>query len=260
MKNNYSFFHGVLIAIVCGSGFTSAYNFSAADTAAAADSTFISDSSNVTAEIRASSVLSDYIEALGGREKLENIEDRTTNITGTVQGFDIKMIVYQKVPSLLRQEVQASGLDQTIIYNGEKGVIITGEESRQIFSEELARLKYDASLRFLLNPDAAGVKMKLIDSVIVNNFFTYKIQSSGSDLVWFTYYDVKSKLKILEEKEITTTSGKFKQEIWFDDYREVNGLKYPFLIKQKLGPQEINLIVTSIKINQELEDKMFEID
>ncbi len=255
----YLLFPVMMISTLSGIDFASAYNYSAADTSASADSSF-SDSANVYAEMRASSVLADYIEALGGREKLESVEDRITNITGTVQGFDIKMIVYQKIPSFLRQEVEASGLDQTIIYDGEKGVIITGEESREIFSEELARLKYDASLRFLLNPDAAGVKMELVDSTIINNTFTYKIRSTGGDLVWFTYYDVNSKLKILEEKEIITSSGKFKQEIWFSDYRAVNGLKFPFSIRQKLGPQEINLTVTSIKINQELEDKLFEID
>lgn len=259
MKIFFLLFTGMLIPALSGSLLAYAYNFSAADTSAATDSLF-SDSANVYAEMRASFVLSDYIEALGGREKLESVEDRTTNITGTVQGFEIKMIVYQKVPSFLRQDVEASGLEQTIIYDGEKGVIITGEESREIFSEELARLKYDASLRFLLDPDAVGVKMELIDSTIINNAFTYKIRSTGGDLVWFTYYDTKSKLKILEEKEITTSSGKFKQEIWFTDYKEVNGLKYPFSIRQKLGPQEINLTVTSIKINQELEDKLFEID
>ena len=49
------------------------------------------------------------------------------------------------------------------------------------------------------------------------------------------------------------------QETYYSDYRDVDGLKFPFKLKQIFGLQSIDLTVISIKINQGLEDIIFEI-
>ena len=230
------------------------------DPANAPDSSVITDKANTTAESRAEEVFNDYIEAIGGREKLSEIEDRVTYMTGTVQGFDVKIKVYQKRPSFFRQEVAASGFDQVIIYNGEKGIIITGGESVPIPADELIRIKFESSLHFLLHPDSSGVVMVLTDTLIINNIPVYRIRSTADSVEWFTYYDVKNKFRILEEREIKTPAGPVRQELWFSNYKELNGLRYPFEIMQTLGDQEINFSVTSIRINQHLDDELFIID
>lgn len=224
------------------------------------DSSGIMNEKSITAESKAHAVLNDYIDAIGGREKLSQIEDRITYMTGTVQGFEVKMKLYQKIPSSFRQEVAASGFDQIIIYNGEEGIIITGEESMRIPAEELIRIKFESSLHFLLDPESSGVKMMLTDTLTINNTPVYKIQSSADSVEWFTYYDIKDKYRILEERQVKTPAGLIKQELWFSNYKEVDGLKYPFEIMQKLGAQEINFSVTSIKTNQLLDDELFKID
>jgi len=45
----------------------------------------------------------------------------------------------------------------------------------------------------------------------------------------------------------------------FSDYREVNGVKFPYSISQQMGPQSIKLSVLSIKINSKLKDELFSI-
>jgi zinc protease len=206
------------------------------------------------------SVIQNYIDAIGGREKLTELKDRTTVMTGKVQGFDVKMTVYQKSPDKLRQEVTASGLDQVIIYNGNEGVMIMGGSPQRLPEEELNRLKYEAMMGLILNPDSAGVKMELEGIEKIDNKNAYRVSNTAGSIKWLSYYDAESGLRILEIKEVNTPSGTFKQEIRYSDYRDVDGLKYPYSIDQKLGPQEISFDVSSIKLNQGLDDELFEID
>jgi zinc protease len=211
-------------------------------------------------DIDAEKVIGRYIEAIGGREKVSGVKDRTTIMTGTVQGFDVKMTVYQKAPDFLRQEVTASGLEQTIIFNGEAGVMIMGGNLQKITGDELEKLKFEANMELILDPASAGVTMELDGIEKLEDTRAYRIINKSESVTWITYYDVETGLKILENKEVKTPSGVFKQEIWFNDYKEVDGVQYPFSVYQKLGPQEIIFNVTSIKLNQDLKDDLFTID
>jgi zinc protease len=46
----------------------------------------------------------------------------------------------------------------------------------------------------------------------------------------------------------------------FSDYREVDGVKFPFAIKQSAGPQMIEMKVIAVKINSKLKDELFRVD
>jgi hypothetical protein len=181
-------------------------------------------------------------------------------MTGTVQGFDVKMTIYQKEPNLLRQEIQASGLDQLIIFDGGKGIMKLGDNTMNIIDEELEKLKIEATINMVLHPDSAGIKITMVNSEDSETAVVYKIRSSKGNISWLTSFDSKTGLKVMEEKEVKTPSGVFKQEIRFSNYKEVGDIRYPFTIKQLLGDQEMNFSVTSIKVNQDLDDKLFTID
>jgi zinc protease len=218
------------------------------------------DEIEVPEGVDVSSVIENYITAIGGRDRLSRVEDRTTVMTGSVQGFNIKMTIYQKAPALLRQEITASGLDQKIIYNGEEGVMLTGGSKQRILGDELEKLKYEAAIGLILDPESFGVKMELDGVEKLDKTTAYRVINTTGTTSWISYYDIDSGLRILEVKEVNTPSGTFKQEIWFSDYRDVEGIKYPYSINQKLGPQEISFSVSSVKLNQGLKDDLFVFD
>jgi hypothetical protein len=118
----------------------------------------------------------------------------------------------------------------------------------------------DATMQLLLSPDSFGVKSDFIGEECIDSIDCYAIKLIlPSGIRWFQYYDVETGLKFKETKEIQTKQGLFDQETYFSDYREVNGLKFPFAIKQYFGLQEIELTVTSIEINTGLDDSIFEL-
>jgi zinc protease len=205
-------------------------------------------------------VLNRYIYSIGGMDKFKSVMDRTTVMSGTAMSQPINIMIMQKYPDKLFQELQAGEVKQLLYYNSGKGMMIIGDEKINIEGKELERLSMDANMQLLLDPESYGVKMELLLNEVVDSVECFKIKFTlPSGIRWFQYYANDSGLKVKEVKEIQTKQGLFEQETYFSDYREVNGLKYPFTLKQYFGAQEIDLTVKSIEINTGLEDKVFEV-
>ena len=216
------------------------------------------DSTNNSESVDPKIVLEKYIDAIGGRDVLSKIEDRTTIMRGTAMGQALTIIVKQKAPNKMRQEVKAGGMDQTIIFDGEKGVMKTATQKVDITGKELEQLKVEASLELLLDPESFGVKLSYEGTEKVNDKDTYKIKMTlPSGIRWFTFFDVESGLKVKEQKEMQTQMGLIEQTVAYDNYTEVDGIKYPFKLTQSFGPQSVEMTVSSVKVNKGLSDDIF---
>ncbi len=210
--------------------------------------------------ITAMAVINKYIYAIGGIDKFKNVMDRTTVMTGTAMGQPIDITILQKYPDKLFQELKAGEVTQLLYYSNDKGMLMIGNEKTEIEKKELERLMMDATMQLLLSPDSFGVKADYLGIECIDSTDCYVIKLTlPSGIRWFQYYSTETDLKFKETKEIHTKQGLFGQETYFSDYREVNGLKFPFTIKQYLGLQEIELTVTSIEINTGLDDSVFEL-
>ncbi|HEY6435718.1 MAG TPA: hypothetical protein VIY47_03945 [Ignavibacteriaceae bacterium] len=210
--------------------------------------------------ITAMAVINKYLNAIGGLDNFKSVTDRTTVMTGLAMNQPIDIIIMQKYPDDLFQELRVGEVKQLIYYRNGKGVIKIGDEITDIENKELERLKVDATMQLLLDPEKYGIKTEVLPNEMVDSVDCYKLKFVlPSGIRWFQYYSVETDLKVKETKEIYTKQGLFEQETYFSDYREVDGLKYPFKIKQYLGLQEIELTVTSIEINTGLDDKAFDV-
>jgi zinc protease len=213
------------------------------------------DPVNITAQ----AVINRYIHAIGGIDKFKSVIDKITVMTGSAMGQPISIVVMQKYPDKLFQELQAGEVKQMLYYSNGKGTMLAGKEKINIEKRELERLKMDATMQLLLSPDSFGVASEYLGVKLSDSTDCHTIKLVlPSGIRWFQYYDVNSGLKLKEIKEIQTTQGLFEQETYFSDYREVKGLKFPFSIKQYFGLQELDLTVTSIEINTGLDDSIFE--
>ena len=221
-----------------------------------AQDTMETDPVNITAM----AIIQKYIYAIGGIENFKKVSDRTTIMSGFAMNQPIAITIKQKYPDKLYQELSAGEMKQMIYYNDGKGKLKIGDEITDIEGKELERLKLDATMQFLLDPESYGVKTDLLPNEYIDSVECYVIKFTlPSGIRWFQYYDISTGLKFKELKEIQTKQGLFEQETYFSDYREVKGVKYPFKIIQYLGLQEIELNVISIDVNTGLDDKIFEL-
>ncbi|MDP2366361.1 MAG: hypothetical protein Q8M94_21620 [Ignavibacteria bacterium] len=205
-------------------------------------------------------VLEKYLDAIGGRDALSKVEDRTTIMRGTAMGQSLTIIVKQKAPNKMRQEFKVGGMDQTMIFDGEKGVMKSPDKSVDVTGKELEQLKIEATMELLLDPESFGIKLSYEGSEKINEKNTYKIKMVlPSGIRWFVSFDVESGLKVKEQKEMQTQMGLIEQVVTFDNYTEVDGIKYPFKLTQSFGPQSVEMTVSSVKVNKELADDIFAI-
>ena len=205
-------------------------------------------------------IIQKYIEVIGGREKLSKIQDRLTEMKGNVQKVDVQMTIYQKQPDKFKQIIHAGEVEQTILFSDDKGYLKINDQVKEILGVELARLKNESTLNLLLNLDTNVIHITYLGIDTVENRLAYKILLKNSSLNWIHYYDISTGFKIMDEKPVTTVQQTFLQKTYYSDFRPVDGIYFPFKIRQKLGQQEMEFEVTNIKLNSGIEDSEFRMD
>jgi zinc protease len=227
-----------------------------------ADRGIIYQNRSDTLKFNGKEIIDNYISAIGGRDIINKIMDRTTYITGRVRNTDIQIIVYQKIPNKYYQKIELGAAEQKIIFDGEKGAIITEDGIQEIRGLDLEKLKYEATMQLPLYLRAYNVKAVLNGFEKVKGINAYKVILKFPDnMEWIQYYDSTTYLKIKEIKPISSPNGNsVKQETFFSDYQEVDGVKYPYAIKQFFGTSKFEFYVDSIKVNTGLSDRNFEIE
>ncbi len=211
-------------------------------------------------KITAKQIINKYINAIGGKKNLSKIKDRTTYLSGNVRSTKVRMTIYQKIPDKLKQVINTDSVVQAIYYENSKGEMISANQTMELKGPELEKLKYESTLQLLLNLDSLGIKLKFDGVKNVDGIPAYVLDMifpSGSK--WTQYYDTTTGLKIQEAKNVKTLQGAFAQLTEFADYKKIDGIKYPFSIKQMLGSQSMEFKVDSIKVNTGLEDSLFKI-
>lgn len=213
----------------------------------------------IPAGVTAKSVIDKYIEAIGGKENILKVQDKTTKMKGSVQGIDITITMNQKEPNKLYQVLDAGVFQQKTVFDGTKGYSEGMGQRADFTGEQIEEMK-DNSLHGMLTYDERGFKYELTGMENINGKDAYKITfTSPAGKKSLAYYAVDSGLLIRTSSSVSTSQGTFNQTTDMDDYREVQGVKYPFKLSQNMGPQSIELIVTSYEINTGLPDSLFEI-
>ena len=219
--------------------------------------TFAQDSLEISKQ-QAKEVIEKYLTAIGGKEAITNTLDRTTIMRGTAMGQNITIIAKQKAPNKMRQEIKAGGMDQVIIFDGEKGVMNVMNQKIEVKDKELEALKIEASMDFMLDPESFGIKIFYEGTEKLNGKDVNKLKMiMPSGLRWYTFFDSESGLKLKEQKEMQTQMGLGEQTLVYEDYKEIEGVKYPHKIVQSFGGQSIEVTVSSIKVNKGLADDLF---
>ena len=209
--------------------------------------------------ITAHEVIDNYLEAIGGRDLFAEVVDRTTIMRGTAMGQSLTILVKQKAPAKLYQEIKVGEMKQNVYFDGERGMMVMGDNNIEIEKKELEKLKVESTMNLLLDPETYGLNISLTGVEQVDSIDCYVLKMVlPSGLRWQQYYSVGTGFKLKEIKELHTQQGLFEQESFYSDYRDVDGLKFPFKILQNMGMQKLELNVSSIKLNTGISDEIFE--
>ena len=205
------------------------------------------------AGITAKTVVQNYIKAIGGEAVLKNVKTLYTVSSGTIQGAPIELT--SKVSSSHQQfrDVKVMGMSIMQQMVNKKGAFLVQQGQRkEVTGEELAILK--ASAVPFEELDLQDTTSLVLDGIEKYNDADVYVLKEGKRAF---YYDVKSSLKVAEVVAMDVNSQQISQTTSFSDYREVKGIKIPYVTTTNIG-MEILLTTTDVKINEGVSDADFQ--
>ncbi|HBD25362.1 pitrilysin family protein [Flavobacterium sp.] len=205
----------------------------------------------VPAGVTAQTVLNNYINVIGGEKAVKNVKTLAVMSAGTVQGMPLDLTV-KTAPKKLGVEMKVMGNSMMKQVVNEKEAYMIQQGQRKDFKDQdLKDMQAEATtfkeLALLTDKD---ITLTGIENI--NGADAYAIKNGKSTY----YYDVKTGFKVAEAKELEQGGQKMTQTTYYQDYKDVKGLKFPYKTIMNVGI-EIELITTEVKINEGVTDADF---
>src|SRR5882757_1676161 len=204
-------------------------------------------------------IVDQYVKATGGGKALAKIQ--TLTLEGTFTGDDGKAGTYTldtKLPNRYYSELLVGEKNVIEAYNGksawhqnaagELGTLV-GPEGMQL---EAASQYYNSRL---LNLKKNKITLSLTGHAQVRGKDALQIEvTTSTGVKRQVFFDAQTHLIA---KEAATVAG-MQQEILFDDYRTVDGVKLPYKIELHRGGDKFDIIVTRAVINGTVGERVFD--
>lgn len=215
---------------------------------------------NVPTGLTAESVMENYVKALGGKENLLKVKDVTIKSSADVQGMSLDITSVKKAPEKLYFSGKMQGAELLgQIYDGEKAITINMGAKKELSKEKAEDLRFGALMNPELDYEKYGIRKNLVGIEKINGKEAYKLEvlmPSGKKR--YEYYDPQSKLKTAEVSSSEDEGKVMQRTVYFDEYREVEGVKYPYkLTINGLMPFPLIMKVKSVEVNKGIKDDFF---
>ena len=211
----------------------------------------------VPAGTTAASVVNNYLKAIGGDDKLKGIKDFSYTATGAVQGQDIQLETKFKIPGYLLQSISlpsSNTIVQKTLVNGDSVSMSSMGQAAPVDDETRKKIKEQLTPFPELEYSKPGYVLTLapmMENIDDKDVYLVSVKSPA-DFTVKEYYDVVTGLKLRKE-----ATGEGPQTIInYADYKEVNGIMFPFSQTISQGV-DIRLTIKDVKINSGLKDEDF---
>jgi len=182
----------------------------------------------------ADQILAKYTEALGGSAVIEKLKTRSMKGTWlTSDGITLGYEVYQSAPDKLftilntpKQGVFERGFDGKTAWEKSSRGVRELEGTQLIYLRRYPDLFRDIKLQGQFNRISYGGKEK-IDGKDVYVLRGVGVDGKGERL----YFDAQTGLLVRRITSTTTMVGLIPEQVDYEDYREVDGMKLPFTIR-----------------------------
>ncbi|MCF6280337.1 MAG: insulinase family protein [Flavobacteriaceae bacterium] len=199
-------------------------------------------------------VLDNFVNAIGGKDKVDAVKSVLHSSQASMQGQVLDATMKYMSPNKTAALIGMGGmiLNKTV-FNGTSGYSEAQGQKKVLEGKDLEDAKNSSApfeeLSIVKNGELLGIEN-------INGSDAYVVKTGEGSKVFF---DVKSGFKIQASKTQKGPGGKEMTQVFeFSDYKEVNGLKFPHLMKMGMGPMTLEFKTTEIKINEGVTDADFE--
>ena len=212
---------------------------------------------SVDETLTAGSIIDNYIDAIGGLDKLNSVTSIEETYVADVMGnpFELYSLKSNKNQSLTT--INVMGQSQKIVVNQSSGFMEVMGQKMEITGAELEEAISGTALFTETNLDYSTIE--LVGKTEVDDEAAYEIKVSDSKSL---FYSIETGLKL---KEVTTQEvegNSMITENFYNNYEEVEGILFPMSINLVTPampiPGGLFLNATSIMLNVETSDSDFE--
>jgi hypothetical protein len=200
-------------------------------------------------------VLDNYLKAIGGKDKVKAVKDVTMKGKLSAQFGVLDVTSVYKTPFKKMDNITMG--DQTVqksVFDGTTGKTDGMQGAAAFSEEELKDAKAQSAAFFELDLAAIGVTGKLLGIDLLDGKDAYKVEyilPSGSKT--YSWYHVKTNLLAKTSAMQKSDQGSVEVVTEYSDYREINGVSFPFNIKTLFG----DIVMEKIEINTGVKDDVF---
>lgn len=201
-------------------------------------------------DLLAERVVQAYLDAIGGTDKLKAVKSLAYTAESKMGGMTIEMESIQSEGKFYLDTRVGGNSVSKQIYNGEKAIVYAQGQRQELPEPVADMLKQQAvifpELDLIDDPSAV-----LSGADKVNGTEVYVVKAANSVI----YFD---KLLGLKLKTISTNMGQSTTTV-FGNYKEFDGVKIPTTSHVTTGEQSFDIEVTSVEINGEVDESLFEL-
>ena len=206
-------------------------------------------------------ILNRYIEAVGGNKAIEQIKSRV--YVGSRVGADGVLVpeeVYTKAPNKLLiitsypNQVFRTGFD------GARGWARANQTERELNEEILAQVRREAAFYKETKLKELYSSLRVVSKTNISDREAYLVEvtpadGSGKEKL---YFDVETGLLVRKHSEAKLALGQFPTQTDYEDFRAVDGVKIPFMIRWSIPGRSWGRKISEVKQNVPIDDKEFD--
>jgi hypothetical protein len=209
----------------------------------------------------ADQILTRYVHAIGGREAWEKLSSRRSvgtievpamNLSGTVE-------MHEKAPNKMLATIAVAGATYRQGFDGTVGWSDDPRDGlRQQSGIELEETKRDSDFYHPLDLHQLYAKFSVTGTEKIEDRTAYAVEATPpqgeADKL---YFDAESGLvlRIVSRHHLPEGVVVFQEDI--SNYREIDGIKLPFTVRQSSAESEFTIQFTEVRHNVEFDDAQF---
>lgn len=212
--------------------------------------------------LTAEKVIANYKKALGGDDALSKITNVKSIMSAEMMGQKLSVEQIQAKGMKAKTTVGMQGMTvMSSISDGEKASVAQMGNKAPLDEATMEEQIISSALfgELMLSELGAKTTLSSIENVNGNDAYGVEVELSKGKK-YTVYFDAETGLKVRYSKTLETPQGTFTQSVDYLDYQEVNGVMFPFNVKQQMGPQKIDMKASEVLVNQDLAADTFKVE
>lgn len=207
------------------------------------------------------------LQARGGREKMKAVNSlRMTGKSMLGPNMEAPFTIEKRRPDQMRLEFTIQGMTGVQAFDGTTGWALMPfmgkTEAEPMSADDLKQTKDQADMDGpLMDYKEKGHQVELLGKADVEGTPAWKLKlTKKNGDVATVYLDADSFLEIKTEDKATVRGQEVESETTIGDYKEVNGVLFPFSIQSKMkggGPGGMTITVEKLEVNPEVAASRF---